>query len=224
MKLINDIINELMDTNNAITSALLKTKVLASRLDNTLLQAWVNGELNGYVENSELPSYRESSGILEGSFLNGLAKGSNMAFPVAQIPKRELDEITSIEVRDSITSIELMINKKGLKISVNSNRRLYLQNSIRNMGNPQFQIISVYLEIPAFLFTNILSSVRSKLLDFMLELEKKFGYEAEIDELKAKKDMVTQIFHTAISTNGNGNIITSGNHNDNDVYTEIDKA
>ncbi|NLP59293.1 hypothetical protein, partial [Lutibacter sp. B1] len=34
MKLINDIINELVDTDKSINSPLLKTKVLASRLQN----------------------------------------------------------------------------------------------------------------------------------------------------------------------------------------------
>ncbi|RBQ02872.1 hypothetical protein [Pedobacter miscanthi] len=213
MKLISDIINELMDSANTITGPLLKTKVLAFRIENKSLQEWVDGELSGYAEHMKLPYYRKASGILTGNFLNGMTKGSNMNFPVSHLKKDILNTLTSIEIRDNISSIETMINQKGLKISVNSDRRLYLENSIRELGNPYYQIISVHLDMPAFLLPNILSSVRTKLLDFMLQIEKQFKHETEIEQLKTRNDTITNIVNTTINNVGNGNLITSGDNN-----------
>ena len=56
MKLIGDIINELVDSDKSIASPLLKTKVLASRLKNNDLLTWVNSELSGYI--NDVPNYR----------------------------------------------------------------------------------------------------------------------------------------------------------------------
>ncbi|MBK7490043.1 MAG: hypothetical protein IPI74_09620 [Bacteroidales bacterium] len=65
MKLINDIINELIDTEKSIVSPLLKTKVLASRLGNDVLLTWVSNELKGYENKDELPDYRKFKEILQ---------------------------------------------------------------------------------------------------------------------------------------------------------------
>lgn len=216
MKLISDIINELIDSSKPIDSALLKTKVLAVRIDNNNLQQWVNGELNGFSESAIIPGYRKSTGILKGNYVNGRAQYTKVAIPTLQLSKEHQDSITKIELRESISSIEAFKDKKDLRISVNSGAKYIIENSIRS-NNPYFQLLTVYLDIPASLFTDVLSCVRSKLLDFMLEIEKKFGYETEIADLKGNSEVITQIFNTTINTNGDGNVITSGNNNESNV-------
>lgn len=50
------IIEELVEPNhNRLKDILLKTQVLAFKLDNQRLRTWVNNELNGFIE---LPEYR----------------------------------------------------------------------------------------------------------------------------------------------------------------------
>ena len=66
MKLIHEIINELIDTDKSISSPLLKTKVLASRLQNDVLLNWVSYELKGYHTGGDLPDYRKYSGNITG--------------------------------------------------------------------------------------------------------------------------------------------------------------
>src|SRR5690554_6738790 len=51
MNLIEEIINDLIDKKTSVTTALLKTKVLAKRIDHIELSKWVDNELNGYHEN-----------------------------------------------------------------------------------------------------------------------------------------------------------------------------
>ena len=55
MNLVSQIINELIEPkDNSLNSALLKTKVLASRIQNTELLSWTNAELTGYNSIEEL--------------------------------------------------------------------------------------------------------------------------------------------------------------------------
>lgn len=48
MKLLDTIISELVNVEISLSSPLLKTKILASRLQNKELLEWVNNELKGY--------------------------------------------------------------------------------------------------------------------------------------------------------------------------------
>ncbi|RZJ87742.1 MAG: hypothetical protein EOO20_15355 [Chryseobacterium sp.] len=212
MKLISDIINELMDYDKAITGPLLKTKVLASRIGHNNLMAWVDGELSGYTKGTRLPEYRQSKGIPEGNYLNGYTQYTNTAIPIAHLKEDVANGLTKIVMRDSISSIENLVGKKGLKISVNAQAKLYLEQTIQDLGNPYFQILNVHLQIPASFLTDILSNVRSKLLNFMLEIENEFGQETEIQDLKSKLGIVNNIMNNTINTNGDGNIINTGNH------------
>ncbi|WP_158797523.1 hypothetical protein [Pedobacter sp. L105] len=212
MKLISDIINELMDFDKPISSPLLKTKVLASRIGSENLINWVNGELNGYENEHVLPDYRKTYGMLMGNYLNGKMKVTNTTIPVAHLSKTEVETLTAIELKESISSVERFITQKGIKISVNAHAKLFLEKSIQSQGNFYFQILSVNLEMPASFLTDIISNVRSKLLDFMLELENKFGHVTEIQDLKAKQSVINNIMNSTINNNGDGNIINSGDN------------
>ena len=82
------------------------------------------------------------------------------------------------------------------------------------MGNPYASIISCNKIIPHANLTAILSNVRSKLLDFMLVLEKEFGTITEITDLKTKNKEITNVMnHTIINNSGDGNSINTGDNN-----------
>ena len=81
MKLIQDIINELVDSELSINSPLLKTKVLASRLQNDELLIWVTNELKGYDNDGDLPSYRKFNGNIIGTYINGSMQYTSQPVP-----------------------------------------------------------------------------------------------------------------------------------------------
>lgn len=224
MKLISDIINELMDYGAPISGALLKTKVLAARINNKGLLEWVNGELNGYEEQAVLPMYRITSGIVSGNYMIGNWKYSNTAIPTSHLTKKECENLTEIIIRDSLAAVEKFISEKGLKFSISSQMQTYLEYTMRKNGNPSFQILNIHLDIPASFFTNIVAVVRSKLLDFLLEVENQFGHQTEIADLKSKSALITQIMNTTINSNGDGIVITAGSNNDVNANINIYKA
>ena len=53
--LLDEIIGLLGDEKASLTEALLKTKILMRQIGKKELAEWVNNELNGYPDNSELP-------------------------------------------------------------------------------------------------------------------------------------------------------------------------
>lgn len=224
MKLISDIINELMEYTIPISGPLLKTKVLATRIGSSELLNWVNGELNGYESNTPLPKYRKSQGNPIGNYVINNAVVSHASIPLAHLKKAELSSLTEIVINDSIASVEQLINKKGIKFSVPAKAKAYIEQSIIGLGNPYFQILNMHLEIPASFLTNILSTVRSKLLDFMLELEKTFDKQTEIEDLKSKNTIINQIMKTTIHGNATGVVITGGSNNKTKAKIKIYKG
>ena len=224
MKLLESIINDLVNTSISLSDPLLKTKVLATRIQNDLLLKWIESELSGYSEKIELPQYRCSKGIVRGSFINGNKKYSNVDVPVGHLKGEVLDKLTLIFYRDSLSSLEELIGKENVTISIDSFGRNYLENSIRELGKPFFEFTSVYVVIPATFLSNILSNVRSKLLEFILQLEKEFGVEADITTLSNNNKVITQIMNTTINNSGDGAIINNGDNNKIEASITINKG
>ena len=116
MKLINDIINELIDTEKSIVSPLLKTKVLASRLGNDVLLTWVSNELKGYENKDELPDYRKFKGNITGTYINGSMQYNDQPVPTVGLNRKFEDVIHSMNFNQSISSLEIIIaeNESGM--------------------------------------------------------------------------------------------------------------
>lgn len=218
MNLIEAIINNLVDTDMQLSASLLKTKVLASRIKNEELLKWVNSELNGYEFERALPEYREEYGVLMGTYLQNRVQVSNTQIPIPNIGKEFSDLFTRIENRDSVTAIASFLGK-DVKFSISNNRKAYLENEIRMLGNPNFQILNIYVQIPASFFPNILSNVRSRLLEFMLQVERSFGIEVDIVTLEKNNQVINHIMNTTINNSGDGAIINNGNQNE--IITNI---
>ena len=213
MKLISDIINELVDSNVSITSPLLKTKVLASRINNVELLNWVNSELNGYDSEGEVPAYRQTGASISGSYLNGNWQFNNQPLPLVGLPDKLVETISKIEFYQSVTTLESMVkdHESGtLEIVIPADITAMMERAIRKMGNPFFQIVRAQRMASASALTQALSVIRSKLLDFMLKLDSEFGTLTEIADLKKKNEAITQMIHQTIVASGSGNVINTG--------------
>jgi hypothetical protein len=214
MKLINDIINELIDSDKSISSPLLKTKVLASRLQNEVLLAWVSNELKGYDTSGELPDYRKYSGNITGTYINGQMQYNDQPVPTVGL-KREFEEmLRSMDFYQSISSLETLKgeNKSGtLEQTFPAELTGLIQQNWRKMGNPYLQLVNCKKSISVNAVVEILAFVRNNLLDFMLKIDSEFGNITEIEELKTKKEEIATIMnHTIINNTGDGNVVNTG--------------
>jgi hypothetical protein len=214
MKLINDIINELINIDKSISSPLLKTKVLASRLQNEILLDWVSNELKGYDTSGELPDYRKYSGNITGTYIIGQMKYSDQPIPTVGLKRELAEKLRSMDFYQSISSIETLKgeNKSGiLEHTFPAELTGLIEENWRKMGNPYLQLVNCKKTISCNAVVEILAFVRNTLLDFMLKIDSEFGDITEIEELKTKKEEIATIMnHTIINNTGNNNIVNTG--------------
>lgn len=224
MKLLESIINDLVNTDTSLNDPLLKTKVLASRIKNAQLLEWVNSELTGYDEEAVLPDYRIEFGVLMGNYLNGNFQVSNAQISIPNISKEFKELYTKIDNRDSVEAVANLVGKKNIAFSVSNDRKMYLENEIRRQGNHRFQLLNLHIHMPANFLSNIVSNVRSKLLEFMLQLEQEFGIEADILKLASNNNIINNIMNTTIHNSGEGAIINNGDNNKIEANIQINKG
>ena len=228
MKLISDIINELVDSEKSISSPLLKTKVLASRLQNLELLSWVNNELGNYADSMNLPEYRKFGCHINGVHINGNTKYTNQPVLVGGLGEEIEKNLTTMEFFQSIFTLENMLTKNGsgtLELALSAETTNIIQNNIRGMGNPYYQLLSAKKVIGISVVSEMLSTIRNKLLDFMLKLDEEFGNLTEIEELKTKQNEILNIMsQTIIHTSGDGNVVNTGDNSKLKVTIKISKG
>jgi hypothetical protein len=225
MKLIGDIINDLVDSEKSLSAPLLKTKVLATRLKNTELLTWIKNELEGYISDENLPSYRKMRGNITGSYINGNMQVNDQPLPIIGFDRKITTAIYAMNFKDSIATLEaLKGEEKTSSIGANfpPEIAINIQRNIQKSGNPYFQLIHARRSLPVNVITQILSVVRSQLLDFMLKIDEEFGNLTEIEDLKKEKGKINNIMNQTIIT-GNGNLVNTGDNSNikNEVTVKL---
>lgn len=230
MNILTEIVDLLSDQNNSLASALLKIKVLSSRLNNSELSEWLNKEIGGYSSSDSLPKYRVIRGIIKCNCTNGPIKYTSYQVQEDAFPKNNSSLFTDVTLRQDISSLESISEEKFLKFNSGDPTIYFINNYYQNMGNPYFSAYSAWVEISAIAIKELLSKVRVNALNLVLELESNMGYEIEIEELIRKKIEVNKIINnimnqTVITNIGDGNFVNSGDSNviDNDVKTTRSK-
>lgn len=228
MQLISDIINELVDSSKSITSPLLKTKVLASRLKSSELLTWTNNELNGYQTSSSLPEYRRCGCNISGTYINGNMQVNDQALPTHGLPEDLEEQMKNMEFYQSVATLESMesVNKSGqLEAIFPAELTALIEYNIQKKGNPFFQLVKARKSVSVAIVTQILSVIRSKLLDFMLKLDEEFGNITAIEELQKNNTRISTIMNqTIINNTGDGNIVNTGDNANIEAKITIKKG
>lgn len=223
--LLKGIITDLVNPDTRLQDILLKTQVLAYELNFEKLQLWVDLEINGY-DNLTVPKYRILPAQLEGEVVQTLsftqiARHSSFPLPLEVLKKRfdldedRLNELKTVRIGHSIAEIEALIlnsdNKADLTISVPHFIAEIYTETFENAGvNKAWKRFSISG------LTQILASVKSHLLKFLLELKKEIGLK-EIFVFEKEQPILTSIFEKTI-----GNITVTGNNNT--VLFDADKS
>ncbi|MBL7697817.1 MAG: hypothetical protein JNK79_06645 [Chitinophagaceae bacterium] len=222
MKLIADIINELIDSKVSLQSPFLKTKVLARNLKNTEFIHWVDAELNGYTDRSGLPTYRTFASTITCSYANGnrltgIVQGT-MRLATTGYGKGWDEMLSSFDFYDSISALESLIeNKKSaeLIIPLSFDVCSVLSRGIIEQGNPFFVVLNASKQVSATAAVSILSHLRSKLLDVMLSVDEELGQVTDFDNLQDRRKINDKI-QTFMQNNfygSHGNIVNTGEQN-----------
>ena len=186
----------------------LRLKVVLSDLESESIMNWVNGELEGYKDEEVLPSYRILTGVITGDYLvNFQFMKRDAPVPLAfLIPTDKIKALELLYIRDGIGSLQSMIQgdneqKYGRTLST---------EYCSIISKDELQISGMRVTAPMNKLTGILSKVKAKLVEVIMELEKEFE---NLDEL----DISTQIKE-------NDSVVQVVNHIENIIYDTSDNS
>lgn len=225
MPLLHEIQESVVQEGSDLGSVLLKLRLLASRLGSDILEEWVRHESEGYPDDSDLPSYRIVGVSYKGTFSGAFGSGiKNAKIPPYLIEKIAGDSWTNFEIRDSIAAIDDLVKSSsdGGSLGIDaSNLILLLQGKVYE----DYACTDINGTISRTSLAEIQQSVRSRILELTLELEKSipaatlvtFGSPGNED---TNTEMVQQISQQIIY--GNVNTAIAGGHGAN-ITVAIDE-
>jgi AbiTii len=182
MKLIEEIIDILSEDKSNLTNALLKTKVLLYKLGNNELIEWVNNEINGYSENAEVPPYRTVNAQVLANFANMAYQYTAHPIPLMHLDDEYRESLERTKLRQSLSVLEELASKEGG--SILSPIPLEANSLLRKGLAGGYHIQRAWCQISDTELTQSLIEVRSRLLDFILELSGKLGENLSDEEVK----------------------------------------
>jgi hypothetical protein len=221
MSLLRDIQNSAVDSSTDVATLLRKCKILAARLGNTKFKEWVDFELNGYPSKEQLPIYRILNTKSFGTFCGSFGSGANNApIPPSCLPKEFREYVTTSYLAAPISSyVELLSNPDGNPVEQWPADLIahFGQNIYQNMN-----CVSAWKTIPRNSIAALLDTIKTRILDFVLEIENEApdAGEAPPNSPPIAQDKVTQIFNTYISGNVQ-NVSTGSSHVNQDSDIKI---
>ena len=182
-----------IESNSDVLQLLRKAYLVARKLELTEFEAWIDGELNGYKDNSHIPTYRKLRGELKG--LNPMRGW----IPVL-IPDAEMEEaITTVPVSEPISSLcDLLRKSHDYVVFPLSGTHCALISRMVGL-NTKFQIYCSSSSL-----SNIIEQVKTRILSWALLLEQNGILGTDISFSAEEKS-------TAQSTDGIINYITNFN-------------
>lgn len=228
-RIIKDLANGIVDTQ----TALKRTKILLQDLKNNDILDWVNNEIGGYSNDTDVPEYRIISGQLYGTYFKG-SLANHMIYPDVPLPLGKMGEeekqaILSTKIRTAIGALKETLdeNMTGNGLSKSISADYYPTIALSN--NDLYMIITsaeVKLNMPQV--RNIFSVVESKLLDILYFLEKQFGILDELDidtESKTPEELeeINRQIYFLVYNDNSVHIGDSNQFKSSTVASKIDK-
>jgi len=199
MKLVHEIIEILSSSNPDLADALAKAQVVAHKLGERELTAWIRGELVGYAQGVDVPDYRILHVTIYGNVANFSRRYSNYLLSTIGVPEKIRDKLLTRRIWNSISVIQGWASSNGIKSPIEPQYFPFFMKGI----DDSYQIESAWGEFSAGAFTQIIVEVRSRLLDFMLNLSDKLPQTDDADVKALSKEInVNELFEDAVFGDG----------------------
>lgn len=220
MSLLREIQKDAVNSNVSVSDLLRKCKILAYRLGNEEFKSWVEFELNGYESDHLVPEYRILYVGSKGHFVGSFGKSFNNAdIPTHGLPEELRKICTKASFTNPIAALEsYAVNDKNGHLTQSWNLAILAKYG-SNMYS-DLNCIQAWKVIPIAAVIGIVDTVKTKILNFVLEIEiiNPEAGEAELNSNPIPQDQVSQIFNINIS--GNVGNLASGNHHSS-IHQEI---
>ncbi len=193
-----------------LSSLLRKCKILAARLNHTDFKIWIEKELNGYDDTNSLPSYRILEAMSKGHFSGWGGSGlRNAPIPTYCIEEKHQKYVNKVYITDGISALEDLLSKSDGTLHKPWRSELVALYSTKFYE--YMNCIEAWQVISSSSLANIIDTVRTKILNFVLEIEAENpdAGDAIMNSNPIEQGKITQIFNTTI--NGNvQNVATGG--------------
>lgn len=214
MPLLEEIQTATVDAKSDLGTILRKCKLLAARLGNKPFQEWLTWEANGYPEDVGVPDYRVWSLSLKGHFAGWGGSGiQNAPIPLALIPEKVRKSYERYQCRQSVASIEAILAKSksgsGTMHISTADLALVLGQKVYEGQN----CVQAWAECGEGHLVEVLNSVRNRILDFTLAIQKEAPGAGETGQDSSggmKTERVSQIFYTTVY-GGAANLVGTAN-------------
>lgn len=173
-------------------SILLRLKVILSDFDSEPIIKWVNGELEGYKGKTDiLPEYR----ILKGTPYGTYIVNYNFKYTNAQVPLKQL--ISDKELYDNIITSHFTPSLSTIQNMLKSENRENISKVIDTgfchaISTGELQITGMNIRFGSNQLDDIVSKIKSKLIDIVIVLEKQFNNLDELDIGKQVEEDITK--------------------------------
>ena len=213
MSLLRQIQDNSYNPDFQVADLLRQCKILAARLDYKPLNIWVDNELNGYPNQESLPEYRIIKKLVwQGDFMNGVLQYENHIF-YPNIPEHfiEHSEIYTLHLPQGVSSLKQLTDthKSDLRFPVPS-EAVNMMGKFVKILSLGYVCISAARVINISSVVNILDTVKTKILDFTLEIEAENpnAGEANIGEKPVPETTLDKIFYEKITVYHTGDNIS----------------
>ena len=199
---------------------MLKVQVLAFKIKNKKLKEWVDNELNGFI-GKDIPSYRKIPSVVFGNLMQdrgfgGMLTRNHQPLPTEYLDKKLRESLMSVAMNCSVSELEHMISKGG-EYQINIPHLIH--NEITKLLGNGWVVDSAWQKISLNNVEGIISSIKSNLLNFLLELADEIGENENIEIMENKKKIDNLFDKTIGNLTGETVNITIGTDNVQTVNT-----
>ena len=181
MSLLREIQAALMQESPDIGSLLLKLRFLASRLGSDKLEEWVHYEMDGYPVDASLPDYRKLAVDYRGVFSGPLQSGIRDApIPPLLIKEYVGEDFLVHEERKSVVTVDKLVQENPSKSGTLSFDAADFILRLQGKVYPGMACNSVTGRVSIADLAGLLFSVRNRVLNLTIELEKSVSAAADI--------------------------------------------
>lgn len=188
MRLLDEIIDLLMNEAGSLNEALLKTKVLLHKIGQKELAEWVNNEISGYNDPESVPSYRIIQARMMGNIANIRFMYQNQTLPVSHLDKNFRDHLQTVTLEQSLGVLEELVGDGKCSLKAPTPPELFSMFSQAYSGG--YTVQSAWSQIEQTQIRQVLIEVRSRLLDFILALQEKIGDSMSDNDAKSAASMI----------------------------------
>lgn len=179
----SQLIKDIATNKVSLEESLQRLLIITSELDNEIIYGWIISELNGYNKDAIIPDYRKkiSYRIVYSGF-NGRVNMTNQTLPLHYFSKQFRNDIDEVTVNESIRVIENLVENRE---TIGYDLTAFASDIFENTGIKCYKIFQEFSNVS---FQQLLSNVKSKLILFLLDLEKQFG---SLDNLDIETENIT---------------------------------